>query len=140
MSWKRHAAKCCGISQQLKLATMSRNISPFSHLAVQYHRHENLKTHLLALGSFLVGSAGLTFFHTPPKEPFDISSVMLTVAGSHLDEGERTESVCKKKKSTVGRVGTLKRELYFKFPSSGTCTMPSSSAMMLCSSWRDKTR
>lgn len=42
-----------------------------------------------------------------------------------------------------GHVGTLKKrgtvpkkekEIYFKFPSSGTCTMPSSSAMMLCSS------
>lgn len=39
---------------------------------------------LLALGSFFVLSAGLTPFHTFPKDPLDISSVMFTVAGSHL--------------------------------------------------------
>lgn len=50
----------------------------------------------------------------------------------------------------VGHVGACKKEttstkttaeqkgIYFKFPSSGTCTMPSSSAMMLCSSWGER--
>lgn len=164
-------------------------------------RTQHASTHLLALGSFLAASAGLTLFHTPPKEPFDISSVMLTVAGSHLEEGEGRKSAFLKKRGhvpsvieekqnlkvlieewilnefqfrkfqrmnpstnlwifficshffqdwqvhPVGHVGAFKKEttstkttaeqkgIYFKFPSSGTCTMPSSSAMMLCSSW-----
>lgn len=42
--------------------------------------------HLLALGSF---SAGFTLFHTFPKEPLDISSVMFTVAGSLLQSHDR---------------------------------------------------
>lgn len=48
-----------------------------------------MQANLLTLGSFFVGSAGLTLFHTFPKDPLDISSVMLTVAGSLL--GKHTE-------------------------------------------------
>lgn len=50
---------------------------------------------LLALGSFLVLSAGLTLFHTFPKDPLDISSVMLTVAGSLLQNTENKNKYCK---------------------------------------------
>lgn len=47
------------------------------------------EANLLALGSFLAVSAGLTLFHTFPKDPLDISSVMFTVAGSHLQKHTR---------------------------------------------------
>lgn len=49
------------------------------------------EVNLLALGSFLVVSAGLTFFHTLPKDPLDISSVMFTVAGSHLQSQKQRD-------------------------------------------------
>lgn len=39
---------------------------------------------LLTLASFLAVSAGLTLFHTFPKDPLDISSEIFTVAGSLL--------------------------------------------------------
>lgn len=47
-----------------------------------------MEANLLALGSFFALS-GLTLFHTFPKDPFDISSVMFTVAGSLLQERYR---------------------------------------------------
>lgn len=44
------------------------------------------EAYLLTLGSFLALSAGLTLFHTLPKDPLDISSEMFTVAGSLLQK------------------------------------------------------
>lgn len=49
------------------------------------------EAHLLVLGSFFVLSLGLTLFHTFPKDPLDISSVMFTVAGSHLQKHEQRD-------------------------------------------------
>lgn len=79
------------------------------------------EANLLALGSFLVVSAGLTLFHTFPKDPLDISSVMFTVAGSHLQKhtwkdknyyfpfNVRFTTCCGNFKATVQHLNTLIR-------------------------------
>lgn len=68
-------------------STLVRFLIPFKRITAPGWVEANL----LALGSFLADSAGLTLFHTFPKEPLDISSVMFTVAGSLLYEHTQTD-------------------------------------------------